>query len=92
MSDEPKQGSTPEAELEAWKQQCAAGEISAPDTFKKISNIAVLMSYDMIDKLRFLEQETLKLPEEQIVERVEHMTGFVERLRTAYLSLGETDE
>ncbi len=92
MSEESKPSGGPEAELEAWKKQCEAGEVSPQDTFKKISNIAVLMSYDMIDKLRFLEQETLPLPDEEIVDRVEHMTQFVERLRNAYLSLGETED
>lgn len=87
-----KENDGPIEEFEAWKQQAEAGEVSPQETFKKISNIAVLMGYDLIDKLRFYEKETLALPEDQIVDRVEHMTRLVDQLRVAYLGFAELDK
>ncbi len=65
------------------------GEITAKGMFQKNSKVAVLMCYDMIDKLRYWEKETLELQEDQIGERSEQLVGFVEQLRAAYLDLPE---
>ncbi len=65
------------------------GENTAKGMFQKNSKVAVLMCYDMIDKLRYWEKETLDLPGDQIGERSEQLVGFVEQLRAAYLDLPE---
>ena len=58
---------------------------------RRTLHIALLMSFDMIDKLRFLEKETQNLPEEEIEERLEQLLESVELLRAAYLGFAEQD-
>jgi hypothetical protein len=60
-------------------------------TFRQVSSIAVCMSYDLIDKLRWFEKETLKLSDEEINERLPHVTGFLDQLRDAYLGFSDVD-
>ncbi len=68
-----------------------SGEPSPKETFRKTSQIALLMSYDLIDKLRYWEKETLKLPEEEVAKRLGHMVKSVEQLRAAYLTFSDID-
>ena len=42
-------------------------------------------------ELRYWERETLKLPEDQIEERHEHLRASVEQLRAAYLTFSDLD-
>jgi hypothetical protein len=59
--------------------------------FKQVSHIAIAMSYDLIDKLRFYEKETLKLSDKEVEERIPHMQKSLERLRVAYIGFAEVD-
>ena len=59
--------------------------------FKQVSNIAVCMTYDLIDKLRWFEKETLKLSDDEIRERIPHMAGFLDQLKDAYLEFSDVD-
>ena len=59
--------------------------------FKQVSNIAVYMAYDLIDKLRWFEKETLKISDDEIRERVPHMAEFLDRLKEAYLEFSDVD-
>jgi len=61
------------------------------ELFQQVSHIAIAMSYDLIDKLRFFEKETLKLPDKDVEERIPHMTMFLERLKVAYIRFAEVD-
>jgi hypothetical protein len=61
------------------------------ELFQQMSHIAITMSYDLIDKLRFFEKETLKLPEAEIAGRVPHLKASLEALRAAYLKFAEVD-
>jgi hypothetical protein len=67
------------------------GELSPKERFQKTTNIGLLMAYDMIDKLRFWEKETIKLSDEEIAERLEHLINSVEQLRVAYLDFADLD-
>jgi hypothetical protein len=59
--------------------------------FKQVSNIAVCMSYDLIDKLRWFEKETLNLSDDEIRKRLPHMAGFLDQLKDAYLEFSDVD-
>ena len=89
MSDEKREN--PIEEFEEWKRHAESGDISPKETYDKISNIALLLSYDLIDKLRYLEKEVSELDDDAVVERVAHMTQFVDKLRSAYLDFAETE-
>ena len=60
-------------------------ELSTKEKFQKTSHIALLIAYDLIDKLRYWEKQTLELPDDQIEERREHLVASIEQLRVAYL-------
>jgi len=77
--------------FEEWLQRYEAGNESARELFQQISNIAVCLSYDLVDKLRYWEKETLKLGDEEIDKRLPHMSEFLERLKQAYLSFADVD-
>ena len=68
------------------------GELGPKEAFAKSSKIALLVAYDLIDKIRYWEKETMELPDEEIVRRVDHMAAFIERLRDAYLGFGELED
>ncbi len=68
-----------------------AQERDPKETFQQISHIAISMSFDLIDKLRFFEKETLKLSEEEIEKRTSHLAGCLDSLRAAYLEFSEID-
>ena len=88
MSDEPQkpEDDSAEEQLEQLlKDEGEAAELSPGEKFRKTTHIALLIAYDLIDKLRYWEKETLKLPEEKITERQEHLVASIEQLRVAYL-------
>ena len=59
--------------------------------FSQISHIAITLSYDLIDKLRYWEKETLKLPDDEIEKRLGHAAVLLDRLKKAYLQFADTD-
>ena len=67
------------------------GELSPKERFQKTTNIGLLMAYDMIDKLRFWERETIKLSDEEIATRLDHLISSVEQLRVAYLDFADLE-
>lgn len=78
-------------EYAEWKKS-EEGEPQNPrDSFRKVSNIALLMSYDLIDKLRWWEKETLALPDEEVAKRIPHTVTLLEKLRTVYLDFADVD-
>jgi hypothetical protein len=89
MSDQDK-GDTGER-YQDWKRRYAEGDESARELFKQISHVALLMSYDLIDKLRWWESETLKLSDEEIDKRIPHMSKFLEELKRAYEDFSDVD-
>ena len=93
MSDEPKgpEDASPEEQLEEL-ESLNSDELSAKERFQKTSHIALLMAYDLIDKLRYWEKQTLELPEEQIQERQQHLIASLDQLRTAYLAFTDLDD
>jgi len=78
-------------EYSDWKQRYGAGEENPRELFRQVSNIAIYMSYDLIDKLRWWEKETLKLTDDEIDKRIPHLTGLLESLKTAYLDFSDVD-
>jgi hypothetical protein len=89
MSDSKKQD--PREQYGDWKQRYAAGDQSAKELFEQISHIALMLSYDMIDKLRYWENETVKLSDEEVDKRIPHMSNFLEKLQTAYDTFADVD-
>ena len=78
-------------EFAGWKEGNESEEREPKEVFKQLSHIAISMSFDLIDKLRFFEKETLKLSDEEIETRIPHMAAFLEELKTAYLDFAEVD-
>jgi len=66
-------------------------ELSPRELFAKTSHIGLLMAYDLIDKLRYWEKETLKLPDDDVPVRLEHLAKSVDQLRDAYLTFADLD-
>jgi hypothetical protein len=75
----------------AWKARYEREQDNPRQLFEQISHIAVYMSYDLVDKLRWWEKETLKLSDEEIEKRIPHMASFLDRLKTAYLKFSDID-
>jgi len=61
------------------------------ESFRQASDITICMSYDLIDKLRFWEKETLKLTPPEIEQRLPHLAALLERLKVAYLEFSDVD-
>ena len=59
--------------------------------FEQMSHIAITLSYDLVDKLRYWEKETLEMSDTEIEQRLGHMAVFLERLKKAYVDFAETD-
>jgi hypothetical protein len=78
-------------EYSDWKQRYDTREDHPRELFWQVSNIAIYMSYDLIDKLRWWEKETLKLSDEKIHKRIPHLAGLLENLKTAYLDFSYID-
>ena len=74
-----------------WKKRYDSGDETARELFSQISHISLLLCYDLIDKLRYWEKETLAHSDEEIDKRLQHMSKFLDRLKTAYLSFADVD-
>jgi len=74
-----------------WKERYAKGSQNPRELFQQVSRIAQYMSYDLIDKLRYWEKETLEMSDDDIEKRLGHMAVFLERLKKAYVDFAETD-
>ena len=61
------------------------------ELFQQVSHIALCMSYDLVDKLRWWEKETMKLTDEEIEKRIPHMATLLEQLKTAYVHFADVD-
>ena len=61
------------------------------ELFQQVSNIALCMSFDLIDKIRFWEKESLTLSEKEIQQRIPHIAKCLERLKVAYLEFSDTE-
>ncbi len=79
------------AELDAVKERSESEERDPKELFQQVSHIAITMSYDLIDKLRFYEKETLKLSDEEIGQRIPHMVESLTILKNAYVKFAEVD-
>lgn len=61
------------------------------ELFQQVSNIALCMSYDLIDKIRYWEKESLTLSDAEIEKRIPHIARCLDRLKVAYLEFSDTD-
>jgi hypothetical protein len=66
-------------------------ELTPKQRFERITRIALLLGYDLMDKLRYWEKETSKLSDKQIAKRLPPLTASVEKLREAYLSFSDLE-
>lgn len=78
-------------EADEWRKRHASGAEDPRKLFQQVSNIAVMMSYDLIDKLRWWEKEVLKLPDEEVAKHVPSMAAFLDRLRIAYVEFSDQE-
>ena len=94
MPDEPKdpRDRPPDEQLDELQQSASTGDLSSKDRLRKTTHIALLMSYDLIDKLRYYEKETAKLTPAEIEKRLPHMAGFLDQLKIAYLQFSDLDD
>lgn len=86
-----KEHDRPSEQYEEWRRRFEARGDSPRELFRRTSQVALLLSYDLIDKLRWWEKETLRRPEEEVAKRLEHLAGVVQQLRKAYLEFADVD-
>jgi hypothetical protein len=86
-----KQDAEPLEEYSEWKQDYETGEGKPRESFERVAKIALCVSYDLLDKLRWYEKETLKLSDEEIEKRLPHMVAFLDLLGTAYDEFSDVD-
>lgn len=96
MADDPKdphpqkpEAQPPMKQLDDLQQ--SDDELTPKQRFERISRIALLLGYDLLDKLRYWEKETAKLSDEQISKRLDPLTASVEKLREAYLAFSDLE-
>ena len=94
MPDAPKNPKSP-AEQPPMEQlddlQQGDDDLTPKQRFDRITRIALLLGYDLMDKLRYWEKETSKLSDDQLSKRLEPLTASVEKLREAYLSFSDLE-
>jgi len=73
------------------KEQCESNDHTPAELFEQMSHIAITLSYDLVDKLRYWEKETLEMSDEGIEQRLGHIAVLLERLKKAYVDFAETD-
>ncbi len=78
-------------DLEPLNEQRESNDNTPAQLFEQMSHIAITLSYDLVDKLRYWEKETLEMSDEEIEKRLGHMAVFLERLKKAYVDFAETD-
>ena len=78
-------------DLADWKARYESEDSDPRELFKQVSHIAIYLSYDLIDKLRYWEKETLKLTDEEIGRRLPHLAMFLDRLKAAYVDFSDVD-
>jgi hypothetical protein len=75
----------------AMQEQREQTDHTPAQLFEQMSHIAITLSYDLVDKLRYWEKETLEMSDGDIEKRLGHMAVFLERLKKAYVDFAETD-
>ena len=90
MADQDDKGGTG-PDYDEWRRRYESSDQTPGELFEQVSHIALNLTYDLIDKVRWWEKETMKLPDEEIEKRLQHMATFLESLRTAYLKFAEVD-
>ena len=82
-------------QLEEWKERYEADDGDEPESpkqlFKQVSHIALYLSYDLIDKLRWWEKDTLQLSDDEIEKRLPHMSNLLDKLKVAYLEFSDVE-
>ena len=73
------------------KQEPVSEDQTPAELFAQMSHIAITLSYDLVDKLRYWEKETLGMRHDEIEKRLGHMAVLLERLKKAYVDFAETD-
>ena len=79
------------ANFDEWKERYAKGHENPRELFQQVSRIAQYMSYDLIDKLQYWEKQTLKLSDDEIEQRIKHVSRCLSQLQSAYVQFSETD-
>jgi hypothetical protein len=75
-------------EAAEWKAR-SAGAQDPRELLRQVTQIGICMSYDLIDKLRYWEKRAQEMPEEELPEQIRQMSGFLEKLKTAYLHFAD---
>ena len=77
--------------LEPMQEQRKSSDHTPAQLFEQMSHIAITLSYDLVDKLRYWEKETLEMSDEEIEQRLGHMVVLLDRLKKAYVDFAETE-
>jgi len=91
MAQRDDEDGTVEQRLDSLRERRESGEESGRELFHHMSHIAVYLAYDLIDKLRFYEKETLAAGDDEVDRRIPHMARFLDELKTAYETFADVD-
>ncbi|MCP3982032.1 MAG: hypothetical protein GY716_22230 [bacterium] len=78
-------------EYAEFKKLLDEGGQDPREMVEQVSKITLLIGYDLIDKVRYLEKETLGLPDDEIPPRLKHLVDCLDRLRAAHLEFSDVD-
>ena len=78
-------------EANRLKQELSGEPEDPKELFRQVTHIALHISYDLQDKLRFWEKETLELSDDEVAQRLPHMATFLDQLQQAYNDFAEVD-
>ena len=74
-----------------WEEGPLSDDPTPQELFLQISHIAQLMSHDLLDKLRWWEQDTRGKSDEEIERRIAHMRAFLQEFQAAYVKFSEVN-
>lgn len=74
-----------------WKERLESDKEDPQEMFKQVCHIAMYMSYDLVDKIRWWEKETSQLGVEEVEKRLPHMAAFLDKLKVAYLEFADIE-
>ena len=79
------------SEYEDWKSRDESDSDNPRELYRQLSHISLCISFDLIDKLRWLEKETLSLPDDEIEKRLAEMATLLDRLKEVYLEFADIE-
>jgi len=79
------------SEYADWKSRDESDQDDPRELFRQLTHISLCISFDLVDKLRWLEKETLQLSDEDIEKRLPHMATLLDRYKEVYLEFADIE-